>query len=86
MDDPTNYRLVENLVDSENILGNSYVAQDYCAESRIEFNIAENPVTSILDGTIKFHSYLAPYVPTEVIENEFEFNPLALQSALAGGD
>lgn len=86
VDDPTNYRLVENLVDSENILGNSYVAQDYCAESRIEFSIAENPVTSILDGKIKFHSYLAPYVPTEVIENEFEFNPLALQSALAGGE
>jgi hypothetical protein len=85
VDDNANYRLIESVVDSENIQGNAYVAAGYCAGYRIEFNSSENPITQILDGTIQFHTYLAPYTPAEAIKNTFEFDPTAIESALTGG-
>lgn len=86
VDDPTNYRLVETIVDSANIEGNSYVASGKCAADYIQFNEAENPVTSILDGKIRFHHHLAPYTPAEDILNVFEFDPDALMADLNGGN
>jgi hypothetical protein len=86
VDDPANYRLIESIVDSENIRGNSYVAQGKCAGARIEFSEDENPITDILNGRITFHQYLAPYTPAEDIVNVLEFDPEMLQSALNGGE
>lgn len=86
VDEPANYRLIESIVDSENIRGNSFVAQGYCAEARVEFNEAENPVTDILGGKIQFHVFLAPYTPAEDIEFTLEFNPTAIETALTGGE
>lgn len=85
VDDPTNYRLIEAIVDSENIRGQSYVP-DKCAAIRIEFLESENPETNLLDGKIKFHQYLAPYTPAEDICNVLEFDTEALASALLGGE
>ncbi len=86
VDNPANYRLIENLVDDENIRGNSLVSQGKTAGVRIEYNATENPVSQVLDGKIKFHQYLAPYTPAEYIENTLEFDPSMLETALAGGD
>lgn len=85
VDDPANYRLIESIVDSENIRGNSYVSQGKCAGARIEFSEDENPVTDILNGKIQFHQYLAPYTPAEDILNILEFDPDMLSEALTGG-
>ncbi len=78
VDDPTNPRLIEAIVDSENVRGNSFVARDICARYEITFNEAENPTTDLLNGKITFHQYLTPYVPAEDIENILEFDPDAL--------
>lgn len=86
VDDPANYRLIESIVDSENIRGNSYVSQGKCAGARIEFSEDENPVTDIINGKIQFHQYLAPYVPAEDILNTLEFAPDMLSAALNGGE
>lgn len=86
VDDPCNYRLVENIVDSENIRGNSFVARGICAAAKVEFIASENPITSILNGKIVFHIHLSPYVPAEDIEFVLEFDPTAIQSALEGGN
>lgn len=86
VDDPANYRLVESIVDSENIRGNSYVSQGKCAGARIEFSEDENPVTDILNGKIQFHQYLAQYTPAEDILNVLEFDPDMLSAALNGGE
>ena len=83
VDKPANYRLIESIVDSENIRGHSYVARGYCARAEITFDYDENPVTDLMNGKIQFHQYLSPYVPAEVIKNTLEFDPLAIQSALA---
>lgn len=86
VDEPGNYRLIESIVDSENIRGNSYVSQGKCARARIEFSEDENPVTDILNGKIQLHQYLAPYVPAEDILNILEFDPDMLSAALNGGE
>lgn len=86
VDDPANYRLIESIVDSENIRGNSYVSQGKCAGARMEYSEDENPITDILDGKVQFHMYLAPYVPAEDICNTLEFDPEMLESALSGGE
>ena len=84
VDNPMNPRLIEAIMDSENIRGNSFVARGICARYEITYNADENPVTDLINGTIRFHQYITPYVPAEDIEDIIEFDPYALESALAG--
>lgn len=86
VDNPGNPRLIESVVDSENIKGNSFVARGFCAGARIEFLESENPITDILGGKIQFHMYLAPYTPAEELKALLEFDPNALKTALTGGE
>lgn len=85
VDNPADFRLIESIVDAENIRGNSYVAQGKCAAARMEFDRTENTVQTLLDGQIRFHQYLAPYTPAEDILNTLEFDADALAAALNGG-
>lgn len=84
VDNPANYKLIEAIVDSENINGNSFVARQICAGYEVKFLKSENPITKILDGTITFHIYMAPYTPAEDIEFILEFDPSAIENALGG--
>lgn len=84
VDSPSDYRLIESIVDSENIRGNSYVAQNKCAGARIEFSEEENPIESVLEGKLLFRQYLAPYTPAEDILNILEFDPNMIKTALGG--
>lgn len=84
VDNPADFRLIESIVDSENIRGNAYVSAGKCAAARIEFIETENSVTDILNGKITFHQHLAPWVPAEDIVNTLEFDPDALVSAIGG--
>jgi hypothetical protein len=85
VDDPMNFRLIETVVDTENIRANGYKARGQIADARIVFNVNENPVTD-LGGTIRFRQYLTSFPPAETIENVLEFDPNALLSALIGGE
>ena len=84
VDKPGNKRLIQSIVDSQNIIGNGYVARDYCAGYRVEFRSDENPVTNLLAGHLTVHTYLAPYIPAEYIENIREYDVDALESAIGG--
>lgn len=86
VDNNADFRLIESIVDAENIRGNAYVASGKCAAAYIEFNEAENQITDLLNGKLTFHQHLAPYVPAEDIVNVLEFDPDALQNALNGGE
>ena len=85
VDDPTNYRLIEAVVDSENIRLNSYTP-DKIAGGEVLFNEEMNPITNILAGRLTFGIKLAPYVPAEYIVANLEFDPSILQAALNGGE
>ena len=84
VDKPGNKRLIQSIVDSQNIVGNGYVARDYCAGYRVEFRSDENPVTNLLAGHLTVHTFLAPYIPAEFIENIREYDVNALQAAFGG--
>lgn len=84
VDDPTDYRLIQSIVDSENMRANALVSEGKVAGLRMVYSQDENPVDSVLNGKIRFKQYLAPYPPAEYIENILEFDPSMLQSALGG--
>ena len=83
MDSPLNKRLIEAIVDSENVRGNGYVAMGVAARDEIVYNEDENTVTDLMNGKITFHQYMTPYTPAEDIEDIIEFDPDALVSALS---
>jgi len=84
VDSPANYRLIESIVDSENVRGNSLVSQGKCAGIRMIYNRDDNPTGKVLDGKIVFRQYLAPYTPAEDILNVLEFDPSMIEAALGG--
>ena len=81
-----NYREIENIVNSENMTLNGLQGSGDIAGGEISFSMDDNPINQILGGRIKFRERIATYPPMESIENEFEFDPTILQSALEGGD
>ena len=83
VDSPTNTRLIEAIVDSENVRGNGFVARGVCARYEIEYREDENPTTDLMNGKITFHQYITPYTPAENIQDIIEFDPNALAGALA---
>jgi len=84
VDDPANYRLIESIVDSENVRGNSLVSQGKCAGIKMVYSKEDNPIANVLDGKIVFKQYLAPYTPAEDILNVLEFDPSMIEAALGG--
>lgn len=84
VDNPANYRLIESIVDAENIRGNSYVQQGKFAGVKMEYHKEENKTEDLLNGQIKVKQYLAPFTPAEYILNVLSFDPLLLENALGG--
>jgi len=84
VDNPANYRLIESIVDSENVRGNSLVSQGKCAGIKMVYDKADNPIEKVLDGKVVFRQYLAPYTPVEDILNILEFDPSMIEAALGG--
>lgn len=84
VDDPANYRLIESIVDSENVRANSLVSTGKCAGLRMVYSKEDNPIGNVIDGKIVFRQYLAPYTPAEDILNVLEFDPDMIEAALGG--
>lgn len=86
VDDPNNFRLIEAVVDDENVRGNSYVAQNKCAGAYIEYRAEDNTINDVMNGKMQFLHHLAPYTPAEDILDVFEFDPTLLEAAFNGGE
>jgi phage tail sheath protein FI len=86
VDSPANRRLIEILIDSENIRANGFQARGIIASGKMSFNAEENPITDLLDGKLRFSQKLAFFTPAETITNMLEFDPYALRDALMEGD
>lgn len=84
VDNPANYRLIESIVDSENVRANSLVSMGKCAGLRMVYSKDDNPTENVMNGKIVFRQYLAPFTPAEDIQNILEFDPDMLKSALGG--
>lgn len=83
--DLTSYRLIEEVVSGYNMQLNGLQGSNDIAGGEIVFNNDENPISEILNGHIKFHTYVGGYAPAEDIENVFEFDPTITEAALEGG-
>jgi len=75
VDAPINKRLIQTVLDSENIRLNGLTARGALLGGRVEFLEEENPTTNLLDGIIRFHTYLTPPTPARVIEDVIEYDP-----------
>lgn len=82
VDDPTNKRLIQTLVESENINLNGLAAQGVLVgtENRVEFREVDNPVTELLAGSISLHLFMTPCIPAADINYKLEFNVKNLNS------
>lgn len=84
VDDPTNYRLVEEVVDTYNLKLNAYQAAGLILSGKIRFNKADNPIEKIVDGEIQFLTELGANIPTRVITNVSQYDVTALIQNLGG--
>lgn len=74
VDDPTNKSLIDNVVDSLNIWLNGLTSPGSLLGGRVEFRRDENPTTDLINGTVRFHVFLAPPTPAEDLEFLLEFD------------
>ena len=84
VDDPANKRLIESIVDSENVRGNALVSAGKCAGIRTVYDPQDNPIANILNGKIVFRQYLAPYTPAEDILDILEYDVSMIEAELGG--
>ncbi len=84
MDDPTNYKLIEAIVNSENLMLATLASQGRIAGGSLNFDKDDNPIDQILDGHIIFKRKLSPFTPAKVIETVTEFDPTLNSIALGG--
>lgn len=83
VDSPANFRLIESIVDSENIRLNSYISAGKLAGGRIEYKEDENSVENVLAGQVIFHIYMAAFTPAEDIVFILKFDPELLKDSLS---
>lgn len=84
VDDPSNLRLVEAVVDAENLYLNSLTSTGDIAGGEISYSEADNTIESIMNGLITFRTRIAFWTPAEYIQNKIEFDPALVRAALGG--
>lgn len=75
VDDPTNRRLLDSVVDSANIWLNGLTARGFLLGGRVELLKEENPTNDLMDGIVRFHVYVTPPGPAREIDFIVEYDP-----------
>lgn len=81
-DEPMTPRLIRTIVDTFNIYLNGLQARERLLGGRIEFQEQENVLTDLMNGILKFHVFMTPPPPAEVIEGIFEFDTSYLNTLM----
>lgn len=84
VDEPGDRKLIQNLVDAENIRANGFAGRGQIAGAEIEYRESMNPIENILNGKIVFVQRIGAFSPAENIENHLEFDPNLVAQALGG--
>lgn len=85
VDNPLDFRLIESVVDAENLRANGYQARGQISGASIEFRQDMNSESDILNGKITFVQKIGAFTPAENIVNILEFDPTITVDALLGG-
>lgn len=80
IDVPFTRRLVETVINSEQITLNSYTAKGYILGGRIEFDPLENSTLDLMNGISQFHVYLGTAAPNEQMKFAVEYDPAYIQT------
>ena len=83
VDNPMNTKLIESVVDSENLRCGAY-APEYWAGASMEYRKEDNPTTDVLAGKMTFRQHIAPYTPAQEIVNVIDYDVSMLKAALGG--
>lgn len=83
LDGAINKRLVEAITDSVNIWLNGLTSNGDVLGGRVEFLSEENPPENIMDGKLKFHIYVTPPSPAQVIDFVLEYDASYLAAIAA---
>lgn len=75
IDDPTNKRLINTVVDSANVWLNGLVAKGALLGGRVEFREEDNTTTGLMDGKLYFHVFITPPAAARQIEFIQEYDP-----------
>ena len=74
VDRPLTHRLVRTIVDSETVRLNGLVARGFLLGASVKFLESENPLTDLLQGIFRIHSYITPPVTAQEIEDILEYD------------
>ncbi|MDT3416171.1 phage tail sheath protein FI [Brevibacillus aydinogluensis] len=83
VDDPTNRRLIDSVVDSVNLWLNGLTARGALLGGRVAFLSEENPTSDLLAGIVRFHLYLASPIPAQAIQFTLEYDVSYLNTLFA---
>jgi len=75
LDQPIRKRFIHNAIDSANVFLNGLQSREIILGGRCAFLEAENPVTDLMDGIIRFHIYVTPPTPAREIDFTLEYDP-----------
>ncbi|MGL1931753.1 MAG: hypothetical protein OCC45_08320 [Desulfotalea sp.] len=84
LDGPLGKRLVQTICDSEQVRLNGFTAREYILGGEIIFSADENPTTDLMDGKVRFHTFMTPPSPARVIENIMEYDVSNLANLFGG--
>lgn len=82
VDDPTNRRLIDAVLDTCNIWMNGLVGRGFLLGGRVERVEAENSLVDQMSGKITLHIYMTPPAPAEEIDFITEYDADYVTSAL----
>ena len=82
LDEGMNKRMVDDIINSFNIWGNSLMAAGMCAGLYAEYRKDENTISDILAGHMKVRIHFAPYTPAEYIQAIEEFDVTTFENAM----
>ena len=74
VDRPLMPRLIKSIIDSENVRLNGLVSRGVLMGADVKFLASENPLTDLMQGIIRVHSYITPPVPMQECDCIFEYN------------
>ena len=81
IDFPISRRLISTIVDSINIWFNGLANREFILGGRIDPpSPAENPLTDLIDGIMKFHVHVTPPPPWREGDFILEYDPIYLQT------
>ena len=74
VDRPLMPRLIKTIVDSEIVRLNGLVSRGFLMGADLKFLESENPLTDLMQGIIRVHSYITPPVPMQECDCIFEYD------------